>query len=148
VDLPEAWNTALAQGKIGVPDTDYLYPKAVAPDGSQIFGALYSDAWSGVVSVNRQGSITRIRAFDNPQEDQISAAFDGRWLVWEESHSLTDFSDWDIRAWDSSGGQVFDIAGAPRANGATVPGPFVIPAVSQGKAAWVQANHSRALVVL
>jgi hypothetical protein len=132
----------VTHGRISLPDTDYLYPTAVAANGSQVFGALYSDAWSGVVAVDRQGSITRIRAFANPNEDQISAAFDGRWLVWEESHSLTDFSDWDIRAWDSATGQVIDLAAAPRVGGATVPGPFVIPVVSQGRAAWVQANQS------
>jgi hypothetical protein len=142
VGLPESWRSALAQGKISLPDTDYLYSKAVAADGSRVFGALYSDAWSGVVAVDRQGAITRIRAFDKAQEDQISTAFDGRWLVWEESHSLTEFSNWDIRAWDSSSGDVFDIATAPRVNGATVPGPFVIPVMSEGNVAWVQANQS------
>jgi hypothetical protein len=142
VELPESWRSALAQGKISLPDTDYLYAKAVAPDGTQIFGELYSDAWSGVVAVDRQGSIKRIRAFANPRADHASVAFDGRWLVWTELHSITNWSDWDIRAWDSSTGEVFDIATAPRVNGATVSGPFVIPVASEGRAAWVQANPS------
>ncbi|MEX2157992.1 MAG: hypothetical protein WEB04_01165 [Dehalococcoidia bacterium] len=142
MDLPASWRSALAQGKITLPDSDYLYPAAVAAIGGRVFGALYSDAWSGVVAVDHQGAVTRVRAFDNPQEDQIQAAFDGRWLVWEESHSLTNWSDWDIRAWDSTSGEVFDIASAPRVGGVPVAGPFVIPVVSQGKAAWVQANAS------
>jgi len=96
-----------------------------------------------VVSVTPQGSITRIRAFDNPATDGVvGGAFDGRWLVWSEGHSSTDWNDWDIRAWDSSSGQVIDIATAPRVGGATVQGPFVIPVVSEGKAAWVQASRS------
>jgi hypothetical protein len=37
---------------------------------------------------------------------------------------------------------VFDIKAAPREGGETVPGPFVVPAASDGKAAWVQANES------
>ena len=139
VDLPESWRAALAQGKISVPDTVRLGVLAVAADGSRIFGGLYSVEWSGIVSVDRDGSIARIRA---SRSGSTGGAFDGRWLVWEESHSSTDWSDWDIWAWDSNSGEVFEVATAPRANGATVPGPFVIPAVSDGKSAWVQANQS------
>jgi hypothetical protein len=98
-----------------------------------------------VVSVTPQGSITRIRAFDNPATDGVAdGAFDGRWLVWSECHSLEDCGDWDIRAWDSNSGQVIDIAAAPRVVGATVQGPLAVqgPVVSEGKAAWVQANQS------
>lgn len=143
VDLADSWRSLLEQGRVSVPDGDRLVAVATAADGSQVFGSLYSQDWSGVVSVTPQGSITRIRAYADPTADQITgAAFDGRWLVWTESHSLTDWSDWDIRAWDSSTHQVVDIAAAPRVGGATVAGPFVIPVVSEGKAAWVQANQS------
>jgi hypothetical protein len=142
VDLPESWQAALTQGRISVPGADRLVASAVAADGSRIFGGFYSNEWSGVASVDRYGSITRIRAFGNPKQDHASAAFDGRWLVWEEGHSSTNWSDWDIRGWDSSSGEVFDVATAPRVNGRTVAGPFVIPVVAQGKAAWLQANQS------
>jgi hypothetical protein len=37
---------------------------------------------------------------------------------------------------------VIDVAAAPRVGGATVQGPFVVPVVSEGKAAWVQADQS------
>ncbi len=143
VDLPDSWRSLLAEGRISLPDADRFAAFATAADGSQIFGALESKDWSGVVSVTPQGSITRIRAYDSPTTDGVvGGAFDGRWLVWTEGHSSTDWNDWDVRAWDSSGGQVIDIAAAPRVGGATVQGPFVLPVVWEGKAAWVQANQS------
>jgi hypothetical protein len=142
VDLPDSWRSLLAQGRISLPGGDFA-AFATAADGSEVFGGLKLEDWSGVVSVTPQGSTTRIRAFDNPATDGvIGGAFDGRWLVWSEGHSSTDWNDWDIRAWDSTSGQVIDIAAAPRVGGATVQGPFVMPVVSQGKAAWVQANQS------
>jgi hypothetical protein len=149
VDLPASWSSALAQGTITVSTTGRyaLDVRAVASDGSLVFGNFLSDEWSGIASVDRQGSLATIRAFTGQHEGTIGAAFDGRWLVWEESHSSTDQSDWDISAWDSSSGEVFDIATAPRVNGHTVAGPFVIPVVSQGRAAWVQANQSGQLEV-
>ena len=143
VELPESWQVAQAAGRIELADTQRLNPFAVAADGSRVFGALYSGAWSGVVSVELQGEINQIRAFDNPAVDQANgnASFDGRWFVWEESHSLSNWSAWDIRAWDSETGEVFDIGTAARVDGEPVSGPFVIPVASEGKAAWVQANE-------
>jgi hypothetical protein len=142
VELPEAWRAALERGSITLEPSSGLIATSVAPDGTRVFGALYTEAWSGAVAVHATGSIERIRQFSDPAEDQARMAFDGRWLVWEESHSLTNFNDWDIRAWDSRTGEVFDIATAPRANGTIVPGPFVVPVASRGKAAWIQANES------
>ncbi len=146
VQLPEAWQTLISEGKVSI-DNDHWYPTAVSADGSRVFGKFYSNAWSGVAAVDRQGSVTRLRTFDNPNEDQATAAFDGRWLVWEEDHSIENWNDWDIRAWDSSTGDVFDIASASRVNGVPVSGPFVIPVVSHGKAAWLQPNQAGKLEV-
>jgi hypothetical protein len=143
VALPESWSAALAQGKISIPDSVRLYALAVAADGSRVLGKLYSDTGSGVVSVDRQGAITQIGATgDWRQHRLIAGAFDGRWVVWSEGHSAEDSNDWDILAGDSRSGAAFVIATAPRVNGAPVSGPYIIPVVSQGKAAWVQANQS------
>lgn len=143
VDLPEDWRSLLAQGRIGLPDDDRFGAFAAAADGSHAYGGISSQDWSGVAAVSRDGSITRIRPFDDPATDGIvGGSFDGRWLVWSEDHSSTDWNDWDIRAWDASSGEVVDIATAPRVGAATVQGPFVMPVVSGGKAAWVQANQS------
>jgi hypothetical protein len=143
VELPTTWKNLFADGKVDLPDADQFAALTTAADGSRIFGELYSSGWSGVVAVSPLGSITQISAFQDPTSDQIiGASFDGRWLVWSEGHSLSDSNDWSILAWDSSAGEVITIATAPRVNGRTVSGPFVLPVVSDGNAAWVQANQS------
>src|SRR5207245_985380 len=88
VDRPDSWRDMLTRGKITLPDSGPFLPVAVAADGTRAFGGLYSDDWSGVVSMTPLGSVTRIKAFGDPHVDQVAgAAFDGRWLVWAESHS-------------------------------------------------------------
>ena len=107
-----SWRALLAGGRIPIADSDYFYPATAAADASSVFGVYYSDMWSGVVAIDRQGAVTRIRQFDEaPQSSQIlSAAFDGRWLVWTESHHLQLPTGDDIRAWDSTTGEVLNIA--------------------------------------
>jgi hypothetical protein len=129
VDLPESWSRALEEGKIGLPASDYLYAFAVAADGSRVFGSLYSDEWSGVVAVDRDGTVTRIRAFDNPDRDSANGAFDGRWLVWGERPSEQYLALRDVHVWDSTTGEVMDL---PDARDVRLAGPVL----SQGKFAW------------
>lgn len=129
VDLPESWRTALAQGKISLPDTDYFYAFAVSSDGSQVFGSLYSDQWSGVVAVDRDGTVTPIRPFDNPDRDSANGAFDGRWLVWGDRPSEQYLALRDVHVWDSTTGEVVDL---PDARDVSLTGPVL----SQGKFAW------------
>lgn len=143
VDLPTEWRDAFSRAAIPFPEGDRFVPAAVAPDGSLAFGDLFSTSWSGVVGVSPQGGITKISEFTDPANDQISGAdFDGRWLVWSEVHSPSDWNDWDLKAWDSSTGQVKIITTTPRVDGRPVPGPFILPVTSNGYAAWVQASRS------
>ena len=44
---------------------------------------------------------SRSRRFRTRPEDQAGGAFDGRWLVWAEYHSLTSLDDFTVWAWDS-----------------------------------------------
>ena len=125
VDLPANWRDAFLRGEIGVFAGDEFVLVAVAADGSEVFGALYSDGWSGVAAIGAKGNIMRISQFapitidappsavlNTPTENQIAAAqFDGRWLVWSDVPSSSDTGD--LQAWDSTTGQVTDIGPAP-----------------------------------
>ncbi len=66
VGLPDNWRNAFTQGKISLATGDRFVAVAVAPDASRVFGDLYSDDWSGVVSVSARGSVSRISQFVNP----------------------------------------------------------------------------------
>jgi len=142
VPTPASWQSLIQHASPRLPSGSRVIPFATGADPSVFFAEFYSSTWSGVVSISVSSSeIRRIAVFADPQNDQAYAGgFDGRWLVWIEQLSLDDSNDWQILAWDSATNQAFQVQAAPRANGATVSGPIVEPVVSNGKAAWVQAN--------
>ncbi len=141
VAVPAAWQAVLDRGIVDVPES-HLVPFGVSGDAQSVFAALYSPEWSGVAMVSaRTGEYTRIFPFASPSDDQVGGGgFDGRWLAWAEQHSKRDLNDWTLRAWDSRSRQVVTVTEAPRKDGRTVSGPIVIPAVSHGMLAWVQAT--------
>lgn len=138
VDMPASWQDAFLRGEIGVSASDEFLPIAVAPDGSEVFGDLYSDDWSGVAAIGAKGNILRISAFrpitinappsavlNTPTENQIAEAqFDGRWLVWSDVPSSSDTGD--LQTWDSTTGQVTEIQPTP-----------VAFALDSGRLAWI-----------
>jgi hypothetical protein len=130
IDLPDSWSAAIDQGKIPIPAGDYFYPAAVDGDATRVFGALYSDGWSGVVAIDPQGAITHVRQFDNPGRDQIwSVSYDGRWLAWTERHSNQSLVGSNLYAWDSLSGDVIDLN--------TGTSGF---AISQGELVWSKSR--------
>jgi hypothetical protein len=141
IELPESWRDALERGRVSIPDAARFFPFAVAPDGKRVFGSYYSQAWSGVVSLDGQGNVGRIRqSSDRSLYQHQGGSFDGRWLVWSVVRSGSETNDWIIYAWDSESGNLFEVAASQKVDGTPAPGPFVIPTVAEAKAAWVQAN--------
>src|SRR5581483_6405295 len=71
--------------------SDSTIVQAVSADGKLVFVSVYSHDWSGVVEISRTDShVVRIRAFADPANDQVlGAQFDGRWLVWSETHTMS-----------------------------------------------------------
>ncbi|MGH7877290.1 MAG: hypothetical protein ACRENM_06420, partial [Candidatus Dormibacteraceae bacterium] len=128
---------------MNVPAGDQILPFAPGSDSSTFFGELDSSSWSGVVSVAvPSGTITHIRAFSHPEasanpffgdgsDSVYGGGFDGRWLVWSVSNYGS--NDWQIWAWDSLTNRSALIATASL--------PIAEPVVSDGRAAWVQANQ-------
>ena len=123
-----------------------MIPFAAGIDTSTFFAEFYSSAWSGVVSITvPSGHITKIAGFKDGAIDQAyTGGFDGRWLVWAELISQTDWNDWQIWAWDSATNQTFQIGSPTLVGGLPVAGPFLQLALVEGRAAWVQANASGA----
>jgi hypothetical protein len=144
VATPSTWTAQIERSTVVLPPGSRVVPFATGPDPSVFFAELYSAAWSGVISVAAgSGAITHIAPFRDPSNQQAYAGgFDGRWLVWVELLSLEDSNDWQMWAWDSSANQSFELAAAPTINGSHVPGPFVQPVVSGGKAAWAEPNQA------
>jgi hypothetical protein len=117
-------------------------PLALNGDGHSFFASIWSAAFSGVVRIDvRTSRYTRIRRFPNPRTDQASGSFDGRWLVWDEYHSLYGSDDFTTWAWDSRSGKVARVGGASRApSGDFWPSPWRHPETMSGYATWTQGT--------
>lgn len=120
--------------------TTTLLPFALAHDRRSFFAAVYSAGFSGVAEIDaRANAVEQIKAFPDAVEDQADGAFDGRWLVWAEYHSLTDPGDFTVWAWDSRSAQVTKIGAATRSStGEFWESPFRAPDALGGIATWVQ----------
>ncbi len=138
---PAAWKRTLATSAVSLSRRASLQPIVGAGDGRSYFAELYSPRFSGVVRINaRTSHVTRIRRFPNAHDDQADGSFDGRWLVWNEYHSLEDdFAEFSTFAWDSRTGSIAQIGQAERdANGNPWPGQWRQPDARGGYATWTQ----------
>ncbi len=67
------------------------YPIAMSADGSRMFVSTYSRDFSGVAELAvASGKLIPIHAFAHPDRYGASGSFDGRFLVWVETHSFYD----------------------------------------------------------
>jgi hypothetical protein len=136
-----AWRHVLAKRVLPLSRGVSLVPWALAHDGRSFFASVYSrGGWAGVARIDAlTGRVTRIRAFAKPRTDQADGAFGGRWLVWNEYHSLDSFDDFTTWMWDSRSGAVTRIGAARRSPGGTFwASPWRPPDVRGGIATWVQ----------
>jgi hypothetical protein len=137
-----SWLRALSRHVVGLSRTESLVPFALTHDHRSFFAAAYSPGFSGVAQVDARTSLIKvIKAFPQPAVDQADGAFDGRWLVWSEYHSLTSFDDFTVWAWDSRSGRVWRIGAATRApSGEFWASPMRGPDALHGIATWVQGS--------
>jgi len=137
-----AWRRVLGRHIVPLSRTTSLVPWTLANDGRSFFATVYSPAFSGVARVNATTkTMTRIRAFPEPANDQADGAFDGRWLVWDEFHGFDSFNDFTVWAWDSRSGQVREIGAAARGPDGRFWTSFWRQAdVRDGIATWVQGS--------
>ena len=135
-----SWQRVLSRHVVALSRTTPLVPFALAHDGRSFFAAVYSRRFSGVAEIDaRTSGIRRIKAFRDRAADQAGGAFDGRWLVWAEYHSLSNLDDFTVWSWDSRSGRVTRIGAATRAAaGEFWPSPLRPPDALAGVATWVQ----------
>jgi len=99
-----------------------------------------SPAFTGVALVNETtGATRRIRAFEDPKQDQSGGAFDGRYVFFSETHSMNTMDDFSLFSFDARTGKVIHIADAakdPAGNFYT--SPWQNPVAHAGLGAWVQ----------
>ncbi|MGZ4258359.1 MAG: hypothetical protein ACXVRE_11405 [Gaiellaceae bacterium] len=138
---PRTFDRLLAKSVIPLSRRASVLPIVGAGDGRSFFAQLYSPAFSGIARIDvRTSHVTRIRRFPNAHDDQADGSFDGRWLVWNEYHSLSDFfADFTTFAWDSRTGSVTQIGAAtPKPGGGFWDSGWRQPDVRAGLATWTQ----------
>ncbi len=117
-----------------------VIPLGLSADGRTAYVSSWTPRFAGVAALRlATGHLRPIRSFPDPAADQADGASDGRWLVWEETHSLRSLDDFTVYAWDSASGRVRKLGHSLRGpHGAPWPSPWHSPAVSGHFAAWAQ----------
>ncbi len=135
-----AWLRMLSQHIVARSRTAALVPLALAHDGHSFFAGAYSPRFSGVARIDaRTGRLTRVKAFAHPRFDQAWAAFDGRWLVWNEYHGFDTFDDFTTWAWDTRSRKLTQLGAAVHGpTGQFWESPWRGPDARDGVATWVQ----------
>ena len=114
------------------------YPMAMSADGSRMFVVTYGHDFSGVAElVVASGKFHPIHAFAHPDRYGADGAFDGRYLVWFEYHSLYGLDDFTAYSYDTRSGVTRTI-GQPHtdAKGNLYSSPWQFPVASAGYAAF------------
>jgi hypothetical protein len=119
-----------------------VVPLGVSSDGRTGFVSLWTRSFSGVAALNLgTGAFRPIWRFTNPGADQADGAFDGRWLVWEETYSLQSLDNFTVYAWNAVSGKVLRIGHSLAGRrGVAWPSPWHAPAVHGNYAAWAQGS--------
>ncbi|OIQ73545.1 hypothetical protein GALL_448180 [mine drainage metagenome] len=114
------------------------YPIALSADGSRMFVSTYGRDFSGVAElVVASGRLHPIHAFAHPDRYGAGGAFDGRYLVWFEYHSLYGLDDFTAYSYDTRSGTI-RVIGQPHtdAQGNLYSSPWQDPVASAGYAAF------------
>ncbi len=117
-----------------------VVPLGLSADGRTAYVSAWTSRFAGVAALRlATGHLRPIRAFPDPVTDQADGSSGGRWLVWEETHSLRSLDGFTVYAWDSATGRLLRIGHSlRRPGGGPWPSPWHAPAVSGSYAAWAQ----------
>jgi hypothetical protein len=142
-----AWKKVLNGGLVALSRRASVVPLALANDEHSFFAEINTKAYSGVVRIDAASSqYTGIKRFPDPVNDQARGSFDGRWLVWDEYHSLNGLDDFTVWSWDSRTGRVRQIGAATRSPGWVFwPSSWQAPVALDGYATWEQGSGASGL---
>lgn len=132
----------------------FVFANAATSDGRYLIGASRQDTappdavhgvpGQAVLYEVASGKVVPMARLAFPSSQVLSAAGDGRWIVWQEANDEPDFYNWRLRAYDRDTGSVREIARATTdAGGAPLPGPLSFVATGHGLAMWGQGVGPR-----
>ena len=153
--IPEAWNSAFKSESVVTP-TGVSFSLANQGLTSDVaFGQFRTDSDTGIGSINlRTGSLVKLTHFPAGVSGTGWMAVDGSWLVWEQSDSNVDPTNWTLRALNLVSSEQLILTGSTKlAGGLFQMGQSPVPVVSNGVVAWGEPtaspdNSPRSKVVL
>ena len=114
---------------------------AVSPDGwifTEERGSGFNGASMWNVTTNEH---VRIRKFANPQTYQAAGGFNGRYVLWQETHNLETFDDFHMYIYDLAKGKQRDLGpNGTDADGNPYFSPLDPPEVQDGYGMWVMGS--------
>jgi len=82
-------------------------PLGLPAGGQAAYVSTWQPGFAGVALLDlASGRLRPIQRYRHPAVDQADGAAAGRWLVWEQSHSLQSLDGFTVYAWDSVTGRV------------------------------------------
>lgn len=110
-----------------------------AATGDTIVAAVHDEQHSGIALVSSTTGTVKRMIENYSLVSQATGTWDGRYAVWKESNTANDLDDFTVKEWDSARNVVTVIGGAHRGKGgAAIPSTWEDPALSHGRAAWVE----------
>ena len=134
VPLSPAWRAALSH-RLPLSRHVSLTPLALAHDGHSFFAVMASKRYAGVVRVDAtNGRVLRVARFAHPRVEQATGgAFDGRWLVWDETRGFEAPATVASWSWDARTGRLRRL---PIAYSPTAPRASSDPVLLAGRVTW------------
>jgi hypothetical protein len=135
---PQDWGVALRRARsVTSPPGIRLDVGAVA--GQVAYGQYISASATGIGSLDlRSGRLTRISTYGRTVSGMGAMAADGRWLVWEELDSMSNPSDWSVRAYNTVTKEHRVLATSRLSGGGYARGQQPLPVIWRGRVAWAQ----------
>jgi hypothetical protein len=137
---PTAGLTAQLEATVPQSLRGEVVPLGMSASGTTAYVSAWTAGFAGVAALDlATGGIREIRQFPDPATDQADGSSGGRWIAWEETHSLSTLDDFTVFAWDSVTRRLLMLGHSLNGPGGTPwPSPWHPPAVSGDHAAWAQ----------
>jgi hypothetical protein len=137
--MPAGWATPVQARSVATAAGVSFGPGGIA--GSSVIGQFNSATGSGIGQLDMTtGKLTTISRYGPDVSGMGAMGVDPPWVVWQESDSQTNLSDWTIHAWNLTQSSGRLLATSPPIS---VAGQQPEPVVSNGVAAWAQPVGSR-----
>ena len=125
-----------------------IVPLGISANGATAYVSAWTRRFAGVAALSLgTGALHPIARFGHRATDQADGAWGGRWLVWEQTYSLSSLDGFAVIGWDSVTGRLIRLGRSLDSPAGTPwPSPWHAPAVSGDFAAWAQGYGPGGLV--